>query len=355
MEPFLIIFGLREIFCYYFIMIQNSKRIVLTGDRPTGRLHLGHLLGSIRNRLELQDKYKQFIMVADVQALTDNVDNPEKIRSNVLEITLDNLAAGLDPSKTIFFIQSTVSEIAELTLFFLNLVTLARLERNPTVKDEMRQKGFGKNVPVGFLTYPISQAADILFCKADIIPVGADQLPMIEQTNEIVDKFNTTYGDTFKRVEALISKTSRLVGIDGKTKMSKSLGNAIFLSDSADVIKEKVMSMYTDPNHIRVEDSGNVENNVVFNYLTIFDHNQKDLEALKARYSKGGVGDISVKNRLIDILEATISPIREKREYLAKNPDYVMNILKDGGDQAKEKAHNTLSEVKKAMKINYFV
>ncbi len=348
-------FGLKLFFWYYLSMIKNSSKVVLTGDRPTGRLHLGHLIGSINNRLKLQEEYSQFIMVADVQALTDNADNPDKVRSNVLEVTLDNLAAGLDPAKSTFFIQSTIPEIAELTIFFLNLVTLARLERNPTVKDEMRQKGYGNNVPAGFLVYPVSQAADILFVKANLIPVGADQTPMIEQTNEIVDKFNYLYGQTFDRVEALVSTTPRLVGTDGKAKMSKSLGNAILLSDSADSIKEKVMSMFTDPNHIKVEDPGSLANNTVFDYLTIFDPDQKGLDDLKERYMKGGVGDVMVKNRLADILEAIISPTRERREYLAKNPDYVMNILKEGGDSVREIARNTMSEVKKAMKINYFI
>ncbi len=335
-------------------MVKNSKKIVLTGDRPTGKLHLGHLVGSIKTRLKLQEEYRQFIMVADVQGLTDNADNPEKIRNNVLEVTLDNLAAGLDPRKSIFFVQSAISEIAELTIFFLNLVTVARLGRNPTVKEEMRQKGFGNNVPAGFLIYPVSQAADILSFRADLIPVGADQLSMIEQTNEFVDKFNSAYGDTFNRVEAIVGDTGRLVGIDGKHKMSKSLGNAIFLSDSADAIKEKVMSMFTDPNHIRVEDPGQVLGNAVFDYLTIFDPDQKGLEELKQKYIKGGVGDVLLKNKLIDILESVISPIRERREDLSKNPDHVMDILKKGSDEAREIAGETLRLVKKAMKINYF-
>lgn len=336
-------------------MSQNSKKVVLTGDRPTGKLHLGHLVGSIRNRLKLQEQYNQFIMVADVQALTDNADNPMKVRSNVLEVTLDNLASGLDPAKSTFFIQSTIPEIAELTIFFLNLVTLARLERNPTVKAEMQQKGFGTNIPAGFLVYPVSQAADILFAKANIIPVGEDQLPMIEQANDIADKFNSLYGHTFDKVEALVSETPRLMGTDGKAKMSKSLGNTIYLSDSADTVREKVMSMFTDPNHIRVEDPGSLENNTVFDYLTVFDPDQTGLQDLKERYTKGGVGDVLVKNRLVDVLEAVISPIRERREYLEKNPDYVMNILKEGGEKVRETARETLSEVKKAMKINYFI
>ncbi len=338
-------------------MSANKKKIVLTGDRPTGKLHLGHFVGSIQNRIKLQGESidKRYYMIADVQALTDNADNPDKVRSNVFEVVLDNLACGLDPAKTTMFIQSTISEIAEMTIFFLNLVTLARLERNPTVKHEMRQKGFEADVPAGFLCYPISQAADILAFKANLVPTGDDQDPMIEQANEIIDKFNRFYGDTFDRIESVRSVTRRLVGIDGKNKMSKSLNNAIYLSDTSDIVKEKVMSMYTDPNHIKVEDPGQIEGNTVFEYLKIFDFDQSGLEQLIAQYSKGGVGDVAVKNRLADVLEAVIAPIRERREYLSKNPDYVMNILKDGREKAAEAAKETLSEVKKAMKINYFI
>lgn len=338
-------------------MKENNKITVLTGDRPTGKLHLGHYVGSIKNRIELQNTYdKAFYMIADVQALTDNADNPTKVRNNVLEVALDNLAAGVDPSKTTFFIQSQIPEIAELTIFFLNLVTLARLKRNPTVKDEMKQKGYGEDVPAGFLAYPVSQAADILTFKANLVPVGEDQLPVLEQANEIAHKFNSFYGEIFGKIEPLVSKegTGRLVGVDGKAKMSKSLGNAIFLSDSSKEIEEKVMAMYTDPNHIRVEDPGNIEGNIVFMYLDVFDADKEELAELKAQYQKGGLGDVVIKKRLIGILEELISPIRERREFLAKDPKAVMKILEDGTRKAKKIAQETLKEVKQAMQINYF-
>lgn len=335
--------------------IKPSKT-VLTGDRPTGRLHLGHYVGSIQNRIKLQDSSdKAFYMIADVQALTDNADNPEKVRSNVLEVVLDNLACGVDPTKTTFFIQSQVPEIAELTVFFLNLVTLARLKRNPTVKNEMKQKGYGEDVPAGFLMYPISQAADILFCKANIVPVGEDQLPMIEQANEIVQKFNTLYGgEVFHKIEATIGDHARLVGIDGQAKMSKSLGNTILLSDSNEVIEEKVMQMYTDPKHIHVEDPGQVDGNVVFAYLDIFDPNKTEVAELKAHYQKGGLGDVVIKKRLINVLQDIIAPIRERREYLAQNPKQVMEILKAGTETAQAIARETMLEVREAMRISYF-
>ncbi|MEK7118018.1 MAG: tryptophan--tRNA ligase, partial [Patescibacteria group bacterium] len=274
--------------------MKNIEETALTGDRPTGRLHLGHFLGSIENRLKLQKTAtgKLFYMVADVQALTDNADNPQKVRSAVLEVALDNLASGMDPKKTTMFIQSQVSEIAELTIFFLNLVTVSRLKQNPTVKTEIAQKGFGENVPAGFLMYPISQAADILTFRANRIPVGEDQIPVLEQTNEVVDKFNRLYGKTFDRVKPIVSKYPRLVGIDGKAKMSKSLGNAIYLADKEDVVEEKVMKMYTDPKHIHAGDPGKVEGNVVFTYLDIFDPDQIGLAKLKQQYRKGGLGDV---------------------------------------------------------------
>lgn len=331
----------------------SSKQIALTGDRPTGRLHLGHYVGSLKNRVKMQDEFKQFVMVADVQALTDNADNPDKVRNNVIEVALDNLAVGVDPAKTTFFIQSMVPEIAELTIFFLNLVTVARLERNPTVKNEMRQKGFEGNVPAGFLAYPISQAADILAFKATHVPVGEDQLPVLEQANEIGHKFNSLYGQTFSKIEPIVSHAPRLMGIDGDAKMSKSLNNAIFLSDDAETIKKKVMQMYTDPKHIHVNDPGNVDGNVVFDYLTIFDPKQDEVNELKNQYRKGGLGDTVIKNRLADVLENIIAPIREKREYLAAKPDYVMNILIEGTREARKVAGETMAEVKKAMKINY--
>ena len=335
--------------------MTNGKKIVLTGDRPTGKLHLGHLVGSIQNRVKLQDEAdRAFYMIADVQALTDNADNPEKVRGNVLEVALDNLAAGVDPSKTTFFIQSQIPEIAELTVFFLNLVTLARLKRNPTVKDEMQQKGFGEDVPAGFLVYPVSQAADILFAKANTVPVGVDQMPMIEQANEILHKFNSLYGETFEKITGVVSDASRLVGTDGKAKMSKSLGNTIYLADDAETVAAKVMEMYTDPNHIRVEDPGTVEGNTVFAYLDVFDPNKEEVEALKAEYRKGGLGDVVIKRRLIDVLETVLAPIREKREYLARDPKAVMQILEEGTAQARKIAAETIREVKEKIRIDYF-
>ncbi len=336
-------------------MEENKKITVLTGDRPTGRLHLGHYVGSIQNRLKLQKEAdKSFYMIADIQALTDNAENPEKVRTNVLEVALDNLACGLDSEKTTMFIQSEIPEIAELTILFLNLVTLARLKRNPTVKDEMKQKNFAEDVPAGFLCYPVSQAADILFAKANLIPVGEDQKPMIEQTNEIVDDFNRIYGKTFDRVKHLVGETPRLIGIDGNSKMGKSLNNAIYLSDSKEEISKKVMNMYTDPKHIHVEDKGQVEGNVVFTYLDIFDEDKSEVAKLKEQYQAGGLGDVTIKKRLIEVLEKFIAPIREKREMLAKNPEAVMNILKEGTAKARQVAGETMSEVKKAVQINYF-
>lgn len=336
-------------------MSQTNENIVLTGDRPTGKLHLGHYIGSIQNRLKLQNEHDGvFYMIADVQALTDNAENPEKVRSNVLEVALDNLACGLDPKKTTMFIQSQIPEIAELTIYFMNLVTLARLKRNPTVKDEMKQKGFAEDVPAGFLAYPVSQAADILAFKADVVPVGEDQLPVLEQANEIVQKFNSLYGEVFKKIKPVVAENARLIGIDGNAKMSKSLNNAIYLSDSPDAIEEKVMAMYTDPNHIHVNDPGKVEGNVVFSYLDIFDTNKKEVEELKAQYTKGGLGDVVIKKRLTEILDGVIAPIREKRELLAKDPKKVMEILREGTEKALETSKKTLEEVKEAIKINYF-
>ncbi len=335
--------------------MAKDIKIVLTGDRPTGKLHLGHFVGSIQNRIKLQNEAdKSFYMVADIQGLTDNADNPEKVRGNVLEVALDNLACGLDPKKTTMFIQSEVPEIAELTVLFLNLVTLARLKRNPTVKNEMKDKGFGEDVPAGFLAYPVSQAADILFAKANLIPVGEDQLPVIEQVNEIVDDFNRLYGKTFNRVKHLTGDTGRLVGIDGNSKMSKSLNNAIYISDSLEVVSKKVMNMYTDPNHIHVNDAGKVEGNVVFTYLDIFDENKDEIVELKKQYEKGGLGDVVIKKRLIEVLEKLIAPIRERRENLAKDPQAVMKILQEGTVKAREAAVETMAEVRKAIKIDYF-
>jgi len=335
--------------------MENKKKIVLTGDRPTGKLHLGHFVGSIQNRIKLQNEAsRSFYMVADIQALTDNAENPEKVRRNVLEVALDNLACGIDPKKTTMFIQSEIPEIAELTVLFLNLVTLARLKRNPTVKSEMKDKGYGEDVPAGFLAYPISQAADILFCKSNLIPVGEDQLPVLEQVNEIVDSFNRLYGEIFSKVEHMVGDIPRLVGVDGNSKMSKSLNNAIYLSDSYEEISKKVMNMYTDPGHIHVEDPGKVEGNVVFTYLDIFDENKEEVAELKKQYQKGGLGDVVIKKRLIEVLENFIKPIREKREELARNPELVMQILEDGTKRAREVARETMLEVRQAVKINYF-
>ena len=335
--------------------MDKSEKVVLTGDRPTGKLHLGHYVGSIQNRIALQERYdKCFYMVADIQALTDNAENPEKVSKNVLEVALDNLAVGLDPQKTTFFIQSQIPEIAELTVLFLNLVTLARLKRNPTVKNEMKQKGFGENVPAGFLMYPVSQAADILFCGGTVVPVGEDQLPVLEQVNEIVLKFNSIYGEIFKKIEPIISTTPRLVGIDGNAKASKSLGNAIYLDDSLEEVKRKVMLMYTDPKHVHVEDPGKVAGNVVFTYLDIFDPDKKGVAELKREYKKGGLGDVIIKKRLIGILEALIEPIRTRRHELAKNPDRIFEILREGTERARIVAGETMKKVKSAIKIGYF-
>ena len=334
--------------------MKTAKSRVLTGDRPTGKLHLGHLVGSIENRIALQDSSELFYMIADAQALTDNAENPAKVSENVLEIALDNLAAGLDPSKTTMFIQSAVPETAELFQYFLNLVTLARAERNPTVKDEMQQKGYGTNVPLGFLTYPISQAADIMIVKATKVPVGDDQLPMIEQTNDITEKFNRIYGETFPKTAAILSSTPRLIGTDGKAKMSKSIGNTIYLSDDDAVIVQKVMNMFTDPNHVRVEDPGKIEGNVVFTYLDIFDPAKEELALLKERYTKGGLGDVVLKKRLTKILSEKITPIRERRTKLAKDREAVMKILEEGTRKVRAIATETLDEVRTKIGINYF-
>lgn len=330
------------------------KKIVLTGDRPTGKLHLGHYIGSIKNRIELQNNSEEsYYMIADVQALTDNSDNPDKVSENVIEVILDNMACGLDPKKTTFFIQSSIPQIAEMTVFFLNLVTLARLKRNPTVKSEMKQKGFGENVPVGFLSYPVSQAADILFLGSNTIPVGEDQLPVIEQTNEIAKKFNSIYGEFFDEVEPILSKHSRLVGIDGNAKASKSLGNAIYLSDDLNTITKKVMSMYTDPNHLKIEDPGKVEGNVVFEYLDAFDNRIDEVKALKAQYKKGGLGDVILKKRLIEVLENIIGPIRQKRQELEKDKASVLQIVLNGNKKVLKKAEQRIQEMKKIMTIDY--
>ena len=334
---------------------NNQKAVVLTGDRPTGHLHVGHYVGSLKTRLELQKDYQQYIMIADAQALTDNYATPEKVRDNVLQVALDYLAVGINPTKTTIFIQSLIPELAELTMYYSNLVTVSRLQRNPTVKEEIKQKEFGESIPAGFLMYPVSQAADITAFKAGLVPVGDDQLPMIEQTNEIVRSFNRTYNcGVLVETKAMLSSNSRLPGTDGKSKMGKSLGNAIFLSDSPDEITQKIKTMYTDPNHLRVEDPGTVEGNPVFTYLDAFDPDKKVVEDLKTRYRAGGLGDVEVKKRLTEVILAELNPIRERREALAKDPEAVMKMLKEGTDKAREVAAQTLKEVRQAMKIDYF-
>ncbi len=330
--------------------------ISLTGDRPTGRLHLGHYVGSIKNRIKLQDEVSHaFYMVADIQALTDNADNPEKVSSNVMEVVLDNLACGVDPKKTTFFIQSQVPEIAELTILFMNLVTLQQLSHNPTIKTELKERGFEESVPLGFIAYPVSQAADILFCKANTVPVGVDQLPVLEQANEIVKKFNAIYGvELFSKINGVVSDIPRLVGIDGNAKMSKSLGNCIFLSDTDEEIEKKVMQAFTDPNHLKIEDKGSVEGNVVFTYLDAFDEDKKAVAELKEQYQKGGLGDVTIKKRLIKVLIDFITPIRTRREELAKDKKAILNILKEGTEKARVEARKTMQEVRQALKIDYF-
>ena len=345
------------------------KNIILTGDRPTGRLHLGHYVGSLKRRLEIQNKggYEKFyIMIADSQALTDNFGNVQKVRDNVMEVMLDYLAVGLDPNRVNFFIQSEVSELTEFTFYYMNLVTLSRLERNPTVKDELKQKDFNNSIPMGFLTYPISQTADITAFNANIVPVGDDQLPMLEQAREIVRSFNNLYGNTLIEPKALLpdnENSYRLVGIDGKAKMSKSLNNCIYLSDEPDEIKQKVFSMYTDPGHIHVQDPGKIEGNTVFTYLDVFSRPEhfekylpeyKSLSELKAHYSRGGLGDMKIKKFLNEILQELLAPIRERRKELAKNPDAIMKILYDGTMKARDVAQKNVIKLKTSMGINYF-
>lgn len=333
---------------------NTTKKIILTGDRPTGPLHLGHYVGSLQNRVELQHAHQQYVIIADMQALTDNADDPTKIRRGVLEVALDYLAVGIDPRVSTIFVQSMVPELAELTMYFLNLVTVARLQRNPTVKEEMKQKGFGTNVPAGFLTYPVSQAADITAFKANLVPVGGDQQPMIEQTLEIVRRFNRVYGSVLVEPEALVSRIERLPGIDGKSKMSKSLGNAIYLSDSPEAVKQKVMSMFTDPNHIHASDPGQVDGNPVFSYLDAFDPDKDALEEMKAYYCRGGLGDVKVKKRLITVLEEFLGQIRIRRDEFAQDQTEVLNILRQGTQNARTVAAQTMSEVRKAIGVNYF-
>ena len=345
------------------------SKIILTGDRPTGRLHVGHYVGSLRKRVELQNsgEYdKIFIMIADAQALTDNADNPEKIRQNIIEVALDYLSCGLDPEKSTLFIQSQIEELAELSFYYMNLVTVSRLQRNPTVKSEIQMRNFETSIPVGFFTYPISQAADITAFKATTVPVGEDQLPMIEQCREIVRKFNAVYGETLTEPEALTPKNevcSRLPGIDGKAKMSKSLGNCIYLSDSADEVRAKIMSMFTDPNHLKVSDPGTIEGNTVFTYLDAFcreEHFERylpeyaNLDELKEHYRRGGLGDVKVKKFLNNVMQEELEPIRNRRKELQKHIPDIYEILKKGSEDARKEAAKTMSEVKAAMKINYF-
>lgn len=335
--------------------MSAKKEIVLTGDRPTGPLHLGHYVGSLKNRIELQETCIQYVMLADAQALTDHAKEPEKVRNNLLEVALDYLAVGLDPKKTTIFIQSLVPQLYELTSYYLNLVTWNRLKHNPTVKQEILQKGFEESVPAGFMVYPVSQAADITAFKANLVPVGEDQLPMIEQTHEIVRHFNQIYQtDVLVMPKAMIPKVARLPGTDGKAKMSKTLKNCIFLSDSADEVAKKVKGMYTDPKHLRVEDPGDVDNNPVFIYLDAFDPDKETVEGLKAHYKRGGLGDSVVKKRLNEVLQAFLTPIRDRRQEFAKDVASVMHMLHEGTERAKAAAAQTLREVRHAMKIDYF-
>lgn len=357
-----------------------GKKIILTGDRPTGKLHLGHFVGSLGRRVELQNSGlydKIFIMIADAQALTDNADNPDKVRDNIIEVALDYLSCGIDPTRSTIFIQSYVAELTELAFYYMNLVTVQRLQRNPTVKAEIQLRGFAENgaeeenlqrkgTPVGFFTYPISQAADITAFKATTVPVGADQEPMIEQTREIVHKFNSVYGETLVEPEIMLPTNSaclRLPGTDGKAKMSKSLGNCIYLSDSPEEVKKKVMSMYTDPDHLKITDPGKVEGNCVFTYLDAFSRPEhfakylpeyENLDALKDHYRRGGLGDVKCKKLLIAVLEEMLEPIRERRKYYEQHIEEVYDILRRGSDEARATAQETLEDVRRAMRINYF-
>ena len=346
-----------------------AEKIILTGDRPTGRLHVGHYVGSLRERVRLQDSGefdKVFIMIADAQALTDNAEHPEKVRKNIIEVALDYLACGLDPAKTTIFVQSMVPQLTELTFYYMNLVTVSRVQRNPTVKNEIKMRNFEASIPVGFFVYPISQAADITAFRATTVPVGEEQEPMLEPCREIVHKFNSVYGDTLTMPEIVLPSNNacmRLPGIDGKAKMSKSLGNCIYLSDSAAEVKKKIMSMYTDPNHVRVEDPGQVEGNCVFTYLDAFckpEHFAKylpdyeNLDALKEHYKRGGLGDVKVKKFLNKVLEETLEPIRERRSQWEQRIPEVYEILRKGSEVAAAAAESTLHDVRKAMRINYF-
>lgn len=344
-----------------------ERKTILTGDRPTGKLHLGHYAGSLRNRVELQNsgKYDMYVFIADMQALTDNAKNPQKIRDNIIEVALDYLSVGLDPDKTCIFVQSQIPALSELTMYYMNLVSLARLKRNPTIKSEIKERGFGETIPVGFLTYPISQAADITAFDADLVPVGEDQAPILEQDIEIVRTFNSIYGDTLKEPKQLTPENvcKRLPGIDGKNKMSKSLGNCIYLSDTPEEVTKKVMTMYTDPKHIRVEDPGDTKNNPVFMYLEAFSTDEhfakylpefKNLEDLKTHYEQGGVGDVKIKKFLANVLNDVLTPIRERRAIYENNIEAVYKMLEEGSKKARTKSEEVLKRVRKAIGVEYF-
>lgn len=344
-----------------------ERKTILTGDRPTGKLHLGHYAGSLRNRVELQNsgKYDMYVFIADMQALTDNAKNPQKVRNNIIEVALDYLSVGLDPDKTCIFVQSQIPALSELTMYYMNLVSLARLKRNPTIKSEIKLRGFGEAIPVGFLTYPISQAADITAFDADLVPVGEDQAPILEQDIEIVRTFNSIYGETLKEPKQLTPKNicKRLPGIDGKNKMSKSLGNCIYLSDTPEEVTKKVMTMYTDPNHIRIEDPGDTKNNPVFMYLEAFSTDEhyvkylpefKNLEDLKTHYEHGGVGDVKIKKFLANVLNEVLTPIRERRAIYENNIEAVYKMLEEGSIKARAKSEEVLKRVRKAIGVEYF-
>lgn len=344
-----------------------ERKTILTGDRPTGKLHLGHYAGSLRNRVKLQNsgKYDMYVFIADMQALTDNAKNPQKIRDNIIEVALDYLSVGLDPEKTCIFVQSQIPALSELTMYYMNLVSLARLKRNPTIKSEIKERGFGETIPVGFLTYPISQAADITAFDADLVPVGEDQAPILEQDIEIVRTFNSIYGKTLKEPKQLTPENvcKRLPGIDGKNKMSKSLGNCIYLSDTPEEVTKKVMTMYTDPNHIRVEDPGDTKNNPVFMYLEAFSTDEhfakylpefKNLEDLKTHYEQGGVGDVKIKKFLANVLNDVLTPIRERRAIYENNIEAVYKMLEEGSKKARAKSGEVLARVRKAIGVEYF-
>lgn len=338
--------------------MMNNKKIVLTGDRPTGKLHIGHYVGSLRNRVKMQNsgKYRMFVMIADQQALTDNAKNPKKIQDSLAQVALDYLGVGLDPNKTTIYVQSQIPALSELNMYFLNLVTVSRLERNPTVKSEIQQKHFDRSIPAGFLTYPVSQTADIAAFKASLIPVGDDQEPMLEQAREIVHSFNSIYGNILVSPKGIFPPKGqgRIPGLDGNAKMSKSLGNTIYLSDDEDTLLKKVMSIYTDPNHIHVDDPGRIEGNIVFTYLDIFDPDKERVRDLKERYQHGGLGDVTIKKHLFNVLNQELTPIRQRRRMFEQDLDAVYEMLNKGCQKANVVANQTLAEVKNAMGINYF-